>query len=91
MGLYPEGTSPFGVYDMAGNVWEWTADLIHSYEGGNIPEDRLSPSIRGGLKVIRGGCYLSDAKSATTTYRRGWPAKGADYSQTGFRCAKDAE
>jgi formylglycine-generating enzyme required for sulfatase activity len=91
VGSYPAGASPFGALDMAGNVWEWTGDSIHSYKGGNIPEDSLSPSARDGLKVIRGGCYLSDAKSASATYRRGWPAKGADYTQTGFRCAKDVE
>jgi formylglycine-generating enzyme required for sulfatase activity len=91
VGSYAAWPSPAGALDMVGNVWEWTADSIHSYEGGNISEDGLSPSVRDSLKVIRGGCYLSDAKSATATYRRGWPAKGADYSQTGFRCAKDVE
>ncbi|MFL6335973.1 MAG: formylglycine-generating enzyme family protein [Pyrinomonadaceae bacterium] len=90
VGLHSKGASPFEVQDMAGNVWEWTADSIHSYEGGNIPEDKFSPDARNRLKVIRGGCYLSDARSANTTYRRGWPANGADYTQTGFRCAKDA-
>lgn len=90
VGLHPRGASPFEVQDMAGNVWEWTADSIHSYEGANIPEDKFSPDARNRLKVIRGGCYLSDARSANTTYRRGWPANGADYTQTGFRCARDA-
>lgn len=90
VGLHPQGASPFEVQDMAGNVWEWTADSIHSYEGGNIPEDKFSPDAKNRLKVIRGGCYLSDARSANGTYRRGWPATGADYTQTGFRCAKDA-
>jgi formylglycine-generating enzyme required for sulfatase activity len=90
VGLHPRGASPFEVQDMAGNVWEWTADSIHSYEGGNIPEDKFSPDARNRLKVIRGGCYLSDVGSANATYRRGWPANGADYTQTGFRCARDA-
>jgi formylglycine-generating enzyme required for sulfatase activity len=89
VGLHPRGASPFEVQDMAGNVWEWTADSIRPYEGGTIPEDKLSPDARNRLKVIRGGCYLSDARSANTTYRRGWPANGADYTQTGFRCARD--
>jgi formylglycine-generating enzyme required for sulfatase activity len=89
VGLHPRGASPFQVQDMAGNVWEWTADSIRSYEGGNIPEDKLSPDVRNRLKVIRGGCYLSDAGSANATYRRGWPASGADYMQTGFRCARE--
>lgn len=91
VGLYFEGVSPFGAYDMVGNVWEWTADSIHSYDGGSIPEDKAPASDRESLKVIRGGCYLSDAAVASATYRRGWHAKGADYAQTGFRCAKNVE
>jgi formylglycine-generating enzyme required for sulfatase activity len=88
VGIYSEGASPFGAYDMVGNVWEWTADAIHSYEGGSIPEDSAPATDRESRKVIRGGCYLSDAIIASATYRRGWHAKGADYAQTGFRCAK---
>jgi formylglycine-generating enzyme required for sulfatase activity len=88
VGLHPKGASPFEALDMVGNVWEWTADSIHSYEGGSIPEDSLPASRRNSQKVLRGGCYLSNAQQATTTYRRGWPEQGADYEQTGFRCAK---
>jgi formylglycine-generating enzyme required for sulfatase activity len=91
VGLHPGGASPFGALDMVGNVWEWTADSIHPYEGGNIPEDRLPERERNSLKVLRGGCYLSNAQQATATYRRGWPERGADYAQTGFRCAKSVE
>jgi formylglycine-generating enzyme required for sulfatase activity len=91
VGLHQEGRSPFGALDMAGNVWEWTADSIQSYEGGSIPEDSLPESQRNSQKVLRGGCYLSNAQQATATYRRGWPAQGADYTQTGFRCARSVE
>jgi formylglycine-generating enzyme required for sulfatase activity len=77
---------------MIGNAWEWTSSSIHSYEGGKIAEDELSEADRNKMKVIRGGCYLSNSAQATATYRRGWPPlRGpADFNQTGFRCALDA-
>lgn len=92
VGSYADWPSPSGALDMVGNVWEWTSTPIAPYPGGRIPEDDWPESERREMKVIRGGCYLSDRQSATVTYRRGWPLPtDHDYSQTGFRCAKDAE
>ena len=86
VGRYPDGKSPFGAFDMVGNAWEWTASDIVPYPGGRLPRDLPT----GQLKVIRSGSYESSKEHATTTYRSGWPARGArTYSQTGFRCAKD--
>jgi serine/threonine protein kinase len=87
-GLYKKGASPFGAYDMVGNAWEWTASDFRAYPGGRLP-----PGTAGGdLKVIRGGSYESSKAYATTTYRTGWPARGAKtYDQTGFRCVKDVQ
>lgn len=80
------GTSPSGTYDMVGNAWEWTASNFKAYPGRGLPGNQPS----GDLRVIRGGCYESTKDYATTTYRAGWPARGAStYDQTGFRCAKD--
>ena len=88
-GSYKNGASPFGAYDMVGNVWEWTASDFRSYPGGRLP---ASVASGGDLKVIRGGSYESSRAYATTTYRTGWPARGAKtYDQTGFRCVKDAQ
>lgn len=82
-----KGTSPFGAYDMVGNAWEWTASEMKVYPGGKLPRVPASNE-----KVIRGGTYESNRKESTTTYRRGWGATGeADYSNTGFRLAKDIE
>ncbi len=89
VGSFPQGESPFKALDMVGNVWEWTASVLRAYPGGHIPEETLPESELRKLKVIRGGCYLSSASQATATYRMGWPEQGADYAQTGFRCAKD--
>lgn len=90
VGEYPEGKSPYGVFDMIGNAWEWTATELVGYEGRPLPK-KLSdgePPVPG--KVIRGGCYLNERSTATTTYRRGWDARDApNYKNTGFRCVKD--
>ncbi|HUQ33325.1 MAG TPA: bifunctional serine/threonine-protein kinase/formylglycine-generating enzyme family protein [Pyrinomonadaceae bacterium] len=80
-----KGASPFGAYDMVGNAWEWTATRLAAYPGGQLPAQ-----LPGDLRVIRGGSYVESKNEATTTYRRGYPARGNyDYGNTGFRCAKD--
>jgi serine/threonine protein kinase/formylglycine-generating enzyme required for sulfatase activity len=79
VGGFPQGASPFGLFDMAGNAWEWTASDWRVYPGGKP----LQPI--PGSKVIRGGCYTSSENEVTTTYRIPWVGRGP---QLGFRCAK---
>lgn len=96
VGIYTEGKTLFGLYDMSGNAWEWTASPLKAYPGGTLPA--VTESYQN-LKVIRGGSWKSALKEATTTYRRGWPATRADWPRTlaheidytaiGFRCAQD--
>ena len=79
------GRSPFGLYDMAGNAWEWTSTDSAAYPGGKAFEasDR-SP------KIIRGGSWKSRWTEATAVNRAQWGAEGeSDYSYSGFRCARD--
>lgn len=90
VGSYPDGASVVsGALDMVGNVWEWTSSDIKSY-GGSLPQrlsngEKVSPG-----KVIRGGAWNGDKSITTTTYRMGYPSRGAsDYSNTGFRCVMD--
>lgn len=80
------GVSPFGIYDMVGNAWEWTSSEFKAYPNGKLPTD----APKGDVRVIRGGSYESADKYASTTYRTGWLAQGATtYDQTSFRCVKD--
>ncbi|MGH9802124.1 MAG: SUMF1/EgtB/PvdO family nonheme iron enzyme [Blastocatellia bacterium] len=95
VGQLPNGAGIFGVVDMIGNAWEWTASDYKEYPGGKA--DPLSGFKN--LKVIRGGSYQSLAVKTTASLRRGWPAGRGDwpanrkpeYGQTGFRCAMDAK
>jgi len=70
--------SPFGIYDMAGNVQEWT---LSPY--APLPDEAFP---NAPLYAVRGGSYNDTAFGARTTYRRGYPA-GYFYPFLGFRIA----
>ncbi len=82
VGSYAVGASPFGVLDMAGNVWEWTLSDVTSYRDPNI--------IIGSGKVIRGGAFSLPNDRAKATYR-GYNQPEAKTEVLGFRCVKDLE
>jgi formylglycine-generating enzyme required for sulfatase activity len=64
VGSYPPNA--WGLYDMAGNVWEWTSDNYAPYPGVVAPQ---APAFTPDRKVIRGGSWLFDAGSARCALR----------------------
>jgi formylglycine-generating enzyme required for sulfatase activity len=80
VGRYPAGASPFGAFDMAGNVWEWTANsYCPSYEGKDCSEDRM---------VIRGGGWNNVKAEYVRAQDRSHESVKARNANIGFRCAR---
>ncbi len=83
---YPAGEN--GLYDMAGNVWEWVNDWYQSdYTMGDKASNPQGPSI-GDFKVLRGGAWSSfDDLSVRSSFRVGDDPSDTSYD-VGFRCSR---
>lgn len=84
VGRYPRGVSPFGVFDMAGNVEEWTSSRYEPYPGGTFVDDDLSRTLGPRYRILRGGSFARGGDLARCARRHG-PLPRPEFRFTGFR------
>jgi formylglycine-generating enzyme required for sulfatase activity len=87
VGQFSAGASPYGMLDMAGNVWEWVADWYGAdYYGRSPVQDPRGPE-RGEHRVLRGGAWICHPRYLRTTQRE-HQAPSHCSRFIGFRCAQ---
>lgn len=79
VGLYPQAVSPFGVHDLAGNVWEWFADTY---------EDLDRRVGLDGPRVVKGGAWTTNRDNASTLCRERDLPDFRGYHDHGFRVCR---
>ena len=88
VGSYPASVSPYGVHDMAGNVFEWVADWYQvDYYRTSLLRNPKGPDF-GGFRVMRSGSWVEPGNKCRTPFRFGQSPDSAD-TDSGFRIAKD--
>ena len=88
VGTYSQGTSLYGVHDMAGNVWEWVDDWYDlKYYNWRRKKNPRGPA-EGDFKVVRGGSWVNYPDTLRSSFRR-WSQPEVRFNDTGFRCAKE--
>jgi formylglycine-generating enzyme required for sulfatase activity len=86
VGSFEAGKSPYGIYDMAGNVWEWVSDLYdYNYYKVSPSKNPTGPST-GGTRAVRGGAWNSNPRAMRSSNRS--LISPTDQGLNGFRCAK---
>jgi formylglycine-generating enzyme required for sulfatase activity len=91
VGSFPQGASPFGVLDMAGNVLEWCEDTDAPafYLHGPERNPRNAGDKDSATRVMRGGSFIHSAASLRVTSRTSFEPQYR-FASGGFRCARSA-
>ena len=85
VGSYPDGVSTYGAMDMAGNVWEWVADLYDEDYYSSSPNENPEGAASGENSVLRGGSWSYNDWNVRSANRYGHNPGYVD-SDIGFRC-----
>jgi serine/threonine-protein kinase len=89
VGSWPEGSSPYGILDLAGNVWEWCEDVDDPsfYSDGPSHNPKNSRRHARSLFVMRGGSWMYGAQSLRTHARTSFEPHYR-FAGGGFRCVR---
>jgi formylglycine-generating enzyme required for sulfatase activity len=91
VGAFPQGISPYGAYDMAGNVWEWTSSWYEPYPGNETPSEAYGKNYR----TLKGGswwdCSFYQCGISAPVFNRSFFSAHMRNETFGFRCAKDVD
>ena len=89
VGAFPKGVSGYGLFDMSGNVWEWTSSDYAPYPGNT----RINENYQEDYKTLKGGswwdCTFYKCGISAPVYNRSFFLKTTKNESFGFRCAKN--
>jgi formylglycine-generating enzyme required for sulfatase activity len=88
VGSYPSGVSPYGVHDMAGNVFEWCSDWYSSDYYSSSPRNNPTGPLSGTLRVLRGGSWYYPPRYLRSAARY-YNGPSYTYFHIGFRLAQE--
>jgi len=87
VGSFPTGVSPYGVYNMAGNVQEWVADFYDEDYYAHSPKSNPKGSENGKFRVLRGGSWRHQKSHLVLSTNRDYQEPDYCSNFVGFRCA----
>lgn len=92
VGSFEGGRSPYGVYDMAGNVWEWVGDwydpAYYSSSPTDNPQGPDGPTTEISMRALRGGSWVAANEMVFHTSNRNGLDPSHSSESLGFRCAR---
>ncbi len=87
VGSFPQGRSPYGVEDMAGNLWEWTTTRKKTFYDPDRP-DVLGEQYAGESRIIKGGAFTVKRPFLARASAVDWSRQTRHSLDLGFRCIK---
>ena len=86
VGSYPKSASPYGLLDMAGNVWEWCSSEYKPYPY-RVDDGRENVKVSDNYKILRGGSWSDNSYNIRSAYRH-WGYPTNMFEAYSFRCVR---
>jgi len=86
---YPDGRSPYGLYNMSSNAWGWCSDWYDEDAYNRYKKGNLTPPTSGKYRVLRGGSWSQANRDSFRCAERSWNNPDDRNFNCGFRCARN--